>query len=321
MLKKFNVVYHTILLCLLLLFYLFSAKAEAEPIQMKNHAPIWFGLLYPTPDRTEPLENKKHETSLQFEYSSIFFLKERAEWYLLFDMEITQLTISHRIGLPNQLETGIEASAIHMGGGFLDNTIINFHNTTGFPNYIGQEESPRDRFLYGIWHYDEEWNHAVPYTFTLGETNIWLKKGIWHSDDKIVSAKLVIQAPTAPADIGIGNGSWEWSALLLYKLTLYSCEMDISGGYVDTGYYKRGEIFYPHDFLFLRGSMEKPVNGRYSLILQGTVSSTPFYVPIWGEATFGVRYRAPDGSVVTVGLLEDLSKTAPDFTFHLSYTF
>jgi len=321
MLNNLKVVYHTILISWFLLFCLFTVNVEADPIQIKNHSPIWFGLLFPTPDRTEAIAEKKSETSLQFDYSSVFLLRQRNEWYIIYDMEITQFTLTHRKGFANGLEAGIEASTVHMGGGFLDDSIINFHTATGFPNYVGQKEAPRNRFLYGTWRYENKWNQARPYTFTLGETNLWLKKEIWESDDKLVSAKLMLQAPTAPTDIGIGNGSWEWSAILLHKRDIHSFKADFSAGYVDTGHYERGETFYPHDFLFLRAGIEKPIKSRYSLILQGTFSSTPFYRPLWGEVTFGGRYTRPDGSEVSLAFLEDLSKTSPDFTFHLSYTF
>jgi hypothetical protein len=322
MLKKFPVVYHIIFAVYLLHCCFEPAKAFSQPINIKNHSPLWFGLLYPAADTAMTLPAGEKRFSLEFDYSNIFFLKESDEWRFLFDMEIAQYTVAGRFGLENGYEAGFEQSAFRFTAGFLDDEIINFHNTFGFQNYDGQLEEPRDRFLYSIAHYGKAWNSGEPGEVTPGDTTFWIKKRIRDSDDWLFSLKTMVQAPIAPTDNGVGNGSWEWGALLLAEKKFQTVHSHFNLGFVDPGYVERGEKYKLDTFYFFRAGGTYSLSNHYSLVLQGTVASVPLYWYFnWSEITAGLQYKTKSGITLAIAFMEDLSKTAPDFTSHLSLTF
>jgi len=315
--KFFFRVYH-ILLCLLAVS---CPNAGAEPIPTKNHSPIFMGLLFPAFESAPIRPPGKTEFRVQMDYSNIFYFRAKKGFVAGFDLEEAELSFSAKRGFGNGLEAGIEQPFYRLGGGFLDQLILDYHSTFGFPDPAGERSAPRNRYLAVFIHNGIAWNSPAPNRFTLGDPTIWVKKRLFKNDGSTLSAKIVVQPPLASTTDGLGNGAWEFGALLLYQQKLDRLELNFDIGSISPGSIDRGEQFDLPNFTIVRAGGEYPLNNRFSLLLQSSYTTSPFIEAAWYEITFGARYLTSTGKRITFGFLEDLSQTAPDFTIHVSFSF
>lgn len=296
---------------------------------VKNHSLIWFGLLYPEPDEAAVVEEESpHRISVHEDYSSIFLTGSDGGWVFYFDMEVSQTTLGFRKIIASGLEAGIQQPVFRLGGGFLDNYVLDFHNAFGFPDYTGQREAPRNRFLYYLNHNGRIWNAPKSETFFLGDTSIWLKKEILKTPDRTLSLKMIVQPPVSSTSNGLGNGAWEAAAVLLLDVSRGKYETNLSVGIVEPGYIDRGERLDLNAFGIVHASTAYKFHEKWRFILQGGAATSPYsdrgvFKLKKSSVTiaFGLRYTTADKKEVVIGILEDLSGTAPDFTMHISASF
>ncbi len=296
---------------------------------VKNHSPIWFGLLYPEPDEAAVVdEESPHRISVHEDYTSIFLIGSYAGWVFDFDMELWQTTIDFRKIIASGLEAGIQQPIFRLGGGFLDEYVLDFHDAFGFPNYEGQKEAPRNRFLYYLNHNGRIWNAPKSETFFLGDTSIWLKKEILETPDRTLSLKMIVQPPVSSTSDGLGNGAWEAAAVLLLDVSRGKYDTNLSIGIVEPGYIDRGERLDLNAFGIVHASTSYRFYERWQLILQGGAATSPYsdsgIIKLENSSVtiaFGLRYTTADNEEIVIGFLEDLSGTAPDFTMHMSASF
>ncbi|MEE8484455.1 MAG: DUF3187 family protein [Nitrospinota bacterium] len=331
MLFKFRTVYHT---CVAV-FYLFAffcvsaVTVRAKPIPVKNHSPIWFGLLYPEPDEAALVEEDSPlKISVHEDYTSIFLIGSDDSWTFYFDMEVSQTTLDFRKIIAPGLEAGMQQPVFRLGGGFLDKFMLDFHSAFGFPDYEGQREAPRNRFTYYLNHNGRIWNAPKSETFFLGDTSIWLKKEISKTSGRTISFKMIVQPPVSSTSNGLGNGAWEAAAVLLLDLSRGKYDTNFSIGIVEPGYIDRGERLDLNTFGIAHASTTCKFYERWHFILQGGAATSPYsergiYKLKNSSVTiaFGLRYTTDGKNEIVVGFLEDLSRTAPDFTIHISASF
>ncbi len=317
MFKKFFRVYHI----LPFLLAVSCSNTSAEPIPTKNHSPIFMGLLFPTFESAPVRPAGKTEFRVQMDYSNIFYFRARKSFVAGFDLEEAELSFSAKRSFGHGMEVGIEQPFYRLGGGFLDQYILDYHSTFGFPDLPGQRAAPRNRYLATFIHNGVVWNSPASDRFTLGDPTIWVKKRLFRYGGSTLSAKVAVQPPLASTTDGLGNGAWEVGALLLYQQKFERLELNFDIGSILPRYIDRGERFDLSNFTIIRAGGEYPLNGRFALLLQGSYVTSPFIETIWDEVTFGLRYATSTGKQITFGFLEDLSQTAPDFTFHLSFSF
>jgi hypothetical protein len=320
-----DTVYHSCLIVLWLLA-LAAGTASAETIPLKNHSPVWFGLLFPEPDSASTVEAGKLDTGIELDYSNIFFLNSNSSWITKFDMELTQLTLDARFGTRfSGVEAGLRQPFYYAGGGFMDSYILDFHEAAGFSDYPSQRAAPRNRYLYFIDHNGLLWNAPAPYRITPGDTSIWVKKEFFKTDFLLSSLKLIAQPPIASTSTGFGNGAWETSLVILADIAGDIIDTTINAGMVDPGFIDRGEKQNLNRFMFAHAAFSYRYSNRLSLIVQGSVAASPYGDPLperfqrtWREITFGLTYITRSKRKISLAFLEDLSKTAPDITLHLS---
>lgn len=315
-------VYHS---CIVLL--LVASSSWAQPVPVKNHSPAFFGLLYPEPETASTIERGKFRYGLEFDYSNIFFMSSSKEWRTIIDMELAQFTLDIRTGTAVlNMEAGIRQPFFYAGGGFMDDFILDYHEALGLHDYPGQRAAPRRRYLYEIEHNGLLWNVPDPYRFSYGDTTVWIKKEFYANDAVVTSLKLLAQAPTASTTTGFGNGAWEKSAVFMLDVKGETVDTTFNAGIVDPGYIDRGERLDINNFWFAHAAFAYGFTKRVSFILQGsTVTSpyagnlTPLFKTRWSALIFGLRYFTASKNQITIGLLEDISETGPDFTIHFSY--
>ena len=316
-------VYHS---CIILLLVV-ASTSWAQPVPIKNHSPAFFGLLYPEPEAASTVGKGKFRYGLEFDYSNIFYLSSSKEWRTNVDMELAQFTLDIRMGTAvSNMEVGVRQPFFHAGGGFMDDFILDYHEALGLHDYPDQRAAPRGRYLYEIEHNGLLWNVPDPYRFSYGDTTVWIKKELYKGEIVLTSLKLLAQAPTASTTTGFGNGAWEKSAVFMFDISGDTIDTTVNAGITDPGYIDRGERLDINNFLFAHAAFTYGFTKRLSVIVQwSTVSSpytadlTPRFKKRWSALTFGLRYFTVSKKEITIGLLEDLSETGPDFTVHISY--
>ena len=315
-------VYHS---CLIALCFA-PSFALAEPIPVKNHSPVWFGLLYPEPDMAKTAAGGENSIRFDIDYSSIFSFSNNGTRAASFDMELAQFTVDlRRGGLYWNMEAGVSQPFFHTSGGFMDGAILDYHSAFGFPDYPGQRAAPRNRYLYSVTNGAAAWNSPAPNKFTIGDSALWLKKEFYKTDSFVASLKLITQPPVASTTDGFGNGVWEHAFMVLAAKSFETLELTINVGVAEPGGIKRGEEHALKTYSLIHGSAQYNFSNRLSLIAQGSVVSSPYSEPMpkkftktWREITFGFRYLTRSKRKITIAFLEDLSETGPDFTMHLS---
>ncbi|MFQ5433031.1 MAG: DUF3187 family protein [Nitrospinota bacterium] len=293
---------------------------------LKNHSPVWFGLLYPEPESAKTAPPGKNSVRFDFDYSSIYFFANNGTWQTNFDMELTQFTIDlRRGGLYWNLEAGVSQPFFYAGGGFMDDFILDYHRAFGFPDYAGQRAAPRNRYLYRVSNGQSTWNRPTPYSFSVGDGSLWLKKVFYKIDSFVASVKAVTQPPMASTTDGFGNGAWEHAFLLLVEKSFDIFELTFNAGIVRPGSINRGENRRLESYSIMHGAAQYNITNRLSFIAQGTVVTSPYSEPMpkkflktWRAVTFGFSYLTRAKRRISLGFLEDLSETGPDFTIHLS---
>lgn len=316
---------------LLAALFLFPLPARAAPFPAKNHSPVFFGLLYPSADTPRVLAEGEFSARADFSYSSIFFKDYKAGadsgWDYYFDMELAQLTIDLRCGF-GQFEAGAELPLFHAGGGFMDQSILDYHQAFGFPDYIGQREAPRNRYLYSVTHNGKAWNAASPYTVALGDVTLWLKRELFADRGGGVSVKLLAQAPTANTGAGFGNGAWEYGLMLIGQRRFEATELTINAGAVNPGFIDRGERIALDPMYLFDGAVEQFLTRRLSAVVQLSYVTSPYrkeapemFRRNWMAITFGARYLNASGRPIDISFTEELTQTAPDFTIGFGYAF
>lgn len=308
-----------------------ALPAAAEPFHLKNHSPVWFGLLYPAAESPATLAEGDFSARADASYSSIFFKDNTAGadagWNYFFDMELAQLAIELRRGF-GPFEAGVELPLFHAGGGFMDQTILDYHQAFGFPNYLGQREAPRNRYLYSVTHYGNTWNAASPNAVTQGDVTVWLKRELQADKEGTIAAKLLLQAPTASTAAGLGNGAWEYGLMLTGQRREDALELTVNAAAVNPGFIDRGERIALKPMYLCDGAIELFITERLSALAQLSFVTSPYggdaaymFRQAWYAITFGGRYVTDGGRKIEFSFLEDLSNTAPDFTIGLGASF
>ena len=308
-----------------------TLPAAAEPFHMKNHSPVWFGLLYPAAESPGTLAEGHSSARADFSYSSIFFKDNNvaadAGWNYFFDMELAQLTFDLRRGF-GPFEAGVELPLFRAGGGFMDQTILDYHQAFGFPDYLGQREAPRNRYLYSVTHNGNAWNAASPNTATLGDVTVWLKRELVKDGAGNLAAKLLLQAPTASTSAGLGNGAWEYGLMLIGQRREGPLEVTINAAAVNPGFIDRGERITLKPMYLCDGAIELFITERLSAVGQLSYVTSPYgeeaammFQRAWYAITLGGRYVTDAGRKIEFSFLEDLSNTAPDFSIGFGVSF
>lgn len=183
------------------------------PLPVRSQHPAQLAVLQIAPQPVTPPGPWQAELRLDTAYSSLFLGGQGGGNDFYMDGELARSAARMRYGLGNGLELGFELAAIHSGGGFLDEFIIDWHEFWGFPDQ-GREQAPKDAFLVqareqGDVVYTmqrENWTLCdIPLTFG------WAP--VVPTAERPYGFKLTAaaDAPTGNDARGYGSGDWEFA--------------------------------------------------------------------------------------------------------------
>ena len=292
------------------------------PMETKNQFPL-FTHLNAVSFEGATLENSY---SLNFSYSTIYFVKTPTDWETSLDMELAGIDLRARRIFDDSVELGIEVPVLSFNAGFMDGVINNFHDDFGFPSY-GRKNRPENEFLYevkrnGVTIVKGKSGHAE-----LSDIRLSAKKALMSSDPAL-SLKLAVELPTGDAKKGYGSGNIgaDISLLLDRKfgdryMTYFSLGAAFPG---DLDAYEKVET---RNFAFGGAALEMSAWDNLNLLAQITFQGSPY--PKTGIKamdaiamllTFGGRFTTGSGGSYDFSFAEDPNGGGiPDFTIGMSY--
>lgn len=312
-----------------LLALVIAAGAVSEspaygPIPMRNHHPLYVGLLYPAPERAQIADTAEMRFSVN--HTNVFLFNTKGAWSTAVDKEITQLDLSFTYPvIEGDMEVGVDAGAFYSSGGILDGAVRWWHGRIGVKGYIGQADAPDNRFMDIVRKNGRNLVNGEMGT-SVGDMDFSVKKLLFRDQKLTLSGQALVRAPIGGADAGYGAGSWEFAGRALAELRSDWLTLHAGLGAVAPAQMKRMGQTVDLDTMWMGfAAVETPVWERLNLVVQSIYNTSPLksadiyqYSREFVEITFGLNYRAEDGKVFTFGFSENLNQTAPDFTIHLS---
>lgn len=283
--------------------------------------------LTPVPVSPDPLPKGNWQVDLALDYSSVFFAEHSDRWSVLVDLEMTVVDLGLRYGLTPGLTLSINQPAARMSAGFLDGPLADYHSAFGFPNY-DKDTRPDDDFAYHIRKDGRDWFRADPDSWHLMDTTLGVEWGLVRN--KPIDSSLIyqIQLPTGESDSGFGSGAYDHSLMLPACYSRHALWFFLTPGIhlpgkphsVDADIRTR-----PFGSLTTGGSYA--YNRRLSLVAQLGFYTSPLEKTGIDkldngslELGLGVGYRILDTVRLELAFSEDLTRAAPDFNLHLSFS-
>lgn len=294
-------------------------------LRTPNHHPLYVGLLYPPPEVAAPVFKTRWSVSLN--HTNVYMIGAKGNWAVAVDKEMTELELSAAYPLSGgRLEAGGAACLYNSSGGFLDGFVRWYHGRIGVSGYSGQTKAPDDRYWDYVYHDGERVSEGREGAMLLGDTDLWLKASLIKADGFDLSAQALAQAPTGGADRGAGSGAWEWGLRAMMSADMDPVTLHLGAGAAIPGQIKRTKDTASLNAIYsgFLGATYR-AGARLWIVAQSMFNTSPLqeadiYVfrDPWWEATIGLKTRLKNGRVVGVGLSENLNRTGPDFTIHLS---
>lgn len=301
-----------------------SEAPDYGPIPMRNHHPLYVGLLYPVPESAQIAQTPLMRASVN--HTNIFLFNVGREWYTAIDKEVTQLDLSFTYPLiEGDTEVSVNASAYYSGAGFLDGGIRWWHGRIGVKGYIGQVDAPDYRFMDNVRKKGRDLDNGEMGA-SVGDMDFSLKKILYKEQNLTLAGQAIVRAPVGDADAGSGSGSWEFAGRAIAEMRSGPMTLHAGLGAVAPGQMKRMGQTIDLDTMWMGfAAVETPVWERFNLVIQSMFNTSPLksadiyqYSREFAEMTFGFKYHSEGGKVFAFGFSENLNQTAPDFTVHLS---
>ena len=317
----------------LILFGVFAwvTPAQPGPLQVQNRFPIYLMFLSPQPASAQLPAQGVLKTYLSFDYSSIYVDERSSEWQILMDMEMTVINLALSYGLSHRAAVRLDIPLVHMGGGFLDGFLENYHDALGVSNY-GRESRPKNSFAYRMEKNGELWLEGDAGGLQLADATLSAQwslvpvSGYSHFKASLIAA---LKVPTGRTRYGFGSGRLDVGLFLPVEFGSHPWSVYAMPGFIRHSDPKtRGADVSVHpNASFLIGAAYD-YSERLQLLAQLNYFSSPLEKTGIGmiddgavELALGFRYHANPTWQVEFAFCEDLfTRAAPDFNLHLGVT-
>jgi len=310
----------------------FAADMEITPFSTFNQTPLnqIYGL--PRDASATVVPPGTFRFALNQDLSNNFSGSSSTREEITLDGETYRIGIATRYGIAPRWEVGIEVPYLVMGGGFLDNFIIDWHNTFGM-RQKGRDSTPTRRINY-IYHKDGTTRLRMNQAESgIGDISATVGFSLYETSDAgshdSLALKGGVKIPTGNSSYLLGSGSTD--------IMLQLCgSMNSGSGWGSLGAYgsigavamSRGDVLSEqHNPLVGFGTLGFGWGPASWISFKVQVNgNTPFYhgsslpqisgVPL--ILLFGGALKFPEGYLLDIGVGENLSVgTAPDVSFHL----
>ena len=299
------------------------------PITNKIHHPLFFGLLFPTPDRADLIPQGKWGFNFNLNYSNILFSGEGQGFEFDADFEVGEMDFDVSYGVKPWAQVGVEVPVFYFTGGFLDNFVEGFHDFTGFKG--SSNLPPAFSFTFDVFSNGQRWGNPGHGELGFGDITLYGKFELYKDPltQSYLSVKVLTQPPTGNSSRGIGSGVWDNGIMLLGQKGWgkFFIHGNLGGFFYDK--MEKGDVDIELDPIVTGFvGFEYVLSDRWAFHLQTLIISNPIKEDAgdkgidrhWQDITFGTKVRIGP-THLTIGLSENITETAPDFTFITSLEF
>jgi hypothetical protein len=298
-----------------------TASAFDGPLQVKNQFTLFL------PVNAPYLESAVIEDSFSanLSHSSVYLVRESAEWSVGLDMEITALDLRVKKKIKDLIEIGVELPVLSFHSGFMDGLLNSYHNAFGFSDY-GRSERPDNQFLYTITEKGNLIIRGKNGKYGIGDIRVTLKTPLLRGDPAM-SIQGSLELPSGNAKTGFGNGSVDAGlAVFIDKNIGNNIKSYLNFGFISPGNLKGYETINLTNFFYGGAAIEAAFWKDISLIGQLFVQGSPFPrtdIPSVDRTAvllaFGGRYYSGNTSY-EISFTEDPNTSgAPDFTLNVAW--
>jgi hypothetical protein len=289
------------------------------PLANRNQFPPAFLFISLEPERATVLEKGERSLFFNFDYSNILLLQESPNEALQIDLESLRALFQVKLGLGKDFELAAGLPIYWMQGGFLDPLISGFHNALNIPNKIRDRE-PDNLFRYRWEVGGESVLQREEGFVALGDLTLQVKRAlVWK---KLKATELAVRAalkiPTGSRDRLVSSGGADFG----FGAELSRVGRKV-GGYFNINYNITSDLDAVRSKNFL--SFMAAVDWRFKPTLAAVLQYDQFQPFLESEIKvlkqsgrqliLGLRWRRSERFSFEWRFAEDLSSTAPDFTF------
>lgn len=302
---------------------------SAGPIPSKIHHPFYLGLLLPTPDRALLVPQGKWNINFNINYSNVLFGGHGQGWLYDTDFEVGEFDLDLSYGVRPWAQVGVEIPAFYFSGGFMDRFVENFHKVTGFKG--SSHLPPPFSYTFDVLTNGQKWGVPRSGEWGVGDITLYGKFQLYKdvANQAYLTLKVLSQPPTGNSNQSIGSGYWDNGIMLLGEKGYGKFFIHANAGGFLYDKMERGDVKIELDPIasgFL--GFEYAFNTRFSLLLQSLLVSNMIKEDAgdkgvdryWQDVTFGFKFRIGP-THLTLGLSENITETAPDFTIITSLQF
>lgn len=311
-------------------FYQNALAYEISPFFTQNQNPLIqiYGL--PSLSSASLLAPGKIEFRLTLDYASNYVADANNRETLILDGESARLTMGGRWGFKDRIELGWEIPFLFFGGGFLDNFIIDYHSTFGFPQG-GRDQAARNRLIMRYEKDGQELLKKEGASYGIGDVKLYGAWQIYERKHKTaLSLHTCLKLPTGNSDHLQGSGSLDFSLWINGRQNYSPVYGEVSLlGALGVIYLTLGNILpsQQQHFIYFASagidwrpwrllSIKLQINGHSSFYKESDLRelNAPSAQIVLGGTIFLSEHFSID-----LGVVEDLIvKTSPDVVFHLS---
>jgi hypothetical protein len=291
------------------------------PLQIKNEFPLFLNV----DARYLESASTGDSFSADLSYSSVYLVKNSAEWSFGLDMEIAELTLKFRKDIKGFIELGVDVPIISFNSGFMDDFIKAYHNAFGFPDY-GRSNRPENAFLYEVRRKGSLIIKGENGRIEIGDIRFTVKKPILKGDPA-VSIRGDLELPTGDSKTGFGSGGIDSGiAVLVDKDLGKNFKSYLNLGIIFPGGLRGYEKIDLGDTIYGGAAIEAALWKDISLMGQVFFQSSPFPRTGMGSAdrtavllTFGGRYYSGNNNFELSFTEDPNTAGAPDFMLNFSF--
>lgn len=317
-------------LIFILPLYQNAVAYEPAPFFTQNQSPLIqiYGL--PSLGSASLLPPGKGNLRLTLDYASNYVMDANNREALILDGESARFTLGGKYGFPEGLEVGLEIPMIFWGGGFLDDFIIGYHSTFGFPQG-GRDQAPRHRLLIQYQKDGQELLKKQGASSGIGDIKLYGGWQIYEQKEKAaLSLNTCLKLPIGNSDDLHGSGSVDFSVWINGRRDFWSAYGKVSllaawgGMFLSSGnilpeqqehfvwFGSAGIDWQPWPPL----SFKIQINGHSSFYKESDLRELN---AVSAQIILGGTIALSKQVLLDIGIVEDLVvKTSPDVVFHLS---